>query len=306
MKKKELTDYIKNLSLKEGFLSVGFSKSSFLEEEAIRLEQWIKNGYNAGMKYMGNNFDIRLNPSLLVDNAKTVISLLYNYFPEKKQMEGTYKISKYAYGKDYHCVVKEKLKKILNEIKNKVGDINGRAFTDSAPILEKAWARKSGLGWIGKNSNLITKNVGSFYFIGEIILDIELEYDKSINKDYCGNCNKCIDHCPTNAIESPKNINANKCISYITIESKNEISKNINYKDWIFGCDICQDVCPWNRFSNFHNEPQFENNTFLEKDKIFWEELTETQFKEISKITPLKRAKYYGIKRNINFLKLPE
>ena len=257
------------------------------------------------MKYMENHFDKRLNPTLLVDDAKSVISLLLNYYPSETQIEDSYKISKYAYGQDYHFVIKEKLKELLESIQTEIGEVSGRAFVDSAPVLDKAWAAKSGLGWVGKNSNLITKKQGSFYFIAELIVDLDLEYDHSTT-DHCGSCTACLDACPTQAIVSPYVIDGSKCISYFTIELKENIPYEMKGKldDWIFGCDVCQDVCPWNKFSKAHNEPLFnatpELLTWIKKD---WEEITEDVFKKVFKNSPLKRTKFSGITKNIVFVK---
>ena len=256
------------------------------------------------MHYMENHFDKRLDPTLLVPGAKSVVSLLLNYYPEETQREDSYKISKYAYGTDYHFVIKDKLKEFLEAIRENIGEVDGRAFVDSAPVLDKAWAAKSGLGWIGKNSNLLTKQVGSFYFIAELIIDLELEYDTPVT-DHCGSCTACIDACPTQAIVDPYVVDGSKCISYFTIELKNEIPDYAQGKmdDWMFGCDVCQDVCPWNRFSKPHNEPLFNPKPkLLEYSKQEWKELTQEVFSEIFKKSPVKRTKFSGLKRNIDFL----
>lgn len=257
------------------------------------------------MSYMENHFDKRLNPTLLVDDSKSVISLLLNYYPEQTQVSDTYKISKYAYGQDYHFVIKEKLKEFLFSIQENIGEVSGRAFVDSAPVLDKAWAAKSGLGWIGKNSNLLSKQVGSFFFIAELIVDLELEYDTAVT-DHCGSCTKCIDACPTEAIVAPYVVDGSKCISYFTIELKENIPQEMKGKfdDWAFGCDVCQDVCPWNRFSKPHSEPLFNPNPeLLSMTKKDWEEITEDTFRAVFKNSAVKRTKYDGLKRNINFLK---
>jgi epoxyqueuosine reductase len=286
-------------------LSCGISKAAFLEQEAPRLENWLNNQRNGQMSYMENNFDKRLNPTLLVDDAKSVISLLLNYYPSEFQNPNSFKISKYAYGEDYHYVIKEKLKELLFSIQENIGEVSGRAFVDSAPVLDKAWAAKSGLGWIGKNSNLLTQKVGSFYFIAELIIDLDLEYNYATT-DHCGTCTACIDACPTEAIIAPYQVDGSKCISYFTIELKENIPDEMKGKfdDWAFGCDICQDVCPWNKFSKPHNEPLFNPKPeLLSMSKKDWEEITEETFKVIAKNSPLKRTKFSGIKRNIDFLR---
>lgn len=303
--KEKYSNLIKSEAQRLGFLSCGISKAGFLEEEAPRLEKWLQNKMNGEMSYMENHFDKRLNPSLLVDDAKSVISLLLNYYPSEVQNTDSYKISKYAYGQDYHFVIKEKLAALLHFIQTEIGEVSGRAFVDSAPVLDKAWAAKSGLGWLGKNGNLITKQVGSFYFIAELIVDLDLEYDFATT-NHCGNCTACIDACPTEAIVSPYVVDGSKCISYFTIELKENIPTEMKGKfdDWAFGCDVCQDVCPWNKFSKPHNEPLFNPNpeilSFSKKD---WEEITEDVFKQVFKNSAVKRTKLEGLKRNINFLK---
>jgi len=299
------TFMIKTEAKRLGFLSCGISKAGFLEEEAPRLEKWLNQNMHGEMQYMENHFDKRLDPTKLVEGSKSVISLLLNYFPSEEQNPDSYKISKYAYGMDYHFVIKDKLKSLLQFIQEEIGDVHGRAFVDSAPVLDKAWAAKSGLGWIGKNSNLLTQQVGSFYFIAELIVDLELEYDTPVT-DHCGTCTACIDACPTEAIVQPYVVDGSKCISYLTIELKNEIPSEFDGKldEWMFGCDVCQDVCPWNRFSKPHSEPLFNPNpdllSFTKKD---WEEITEDVFKKIFKKSAVKRTKLSGLERNINFLK---
>ncbi|MCE2614070.1 tRNA epoxyqueuosine(34) reductase QueG [Flavobacteriaceae bacterium D16] len=298
------TQAIKAEAKRLGFLSCGISKAEFLEEEAPRLEKWLKKGMQGEMQYMENHFDKRLDPRLLVDDAKSVISVLLNYYPEKTQDEGTYKISRYAYGQDYHHVMKTKLRQLLEYIEETIGEVSGRAFVDSAPVLDKAWAAKSGLGWIGKNSNLLTQQLGSYYFIGELILDLELEYD-SATTDHCGSCTACLDACPTQAIVEPYVVDGSKCISYFTIELKNEIPNEVKgqFDDWIFGCDVCQEVCPWNRFSKPHQEPLFQPHPeLLSMTKKDWEEITEEVFRKVFKKSAVKRTKYGGLKRNIRFL----
>lgn len=302
--KSKYTEFIKSEAKRLGFLACGISKAQFLEVEAPRLENWLNKNRNGEMAYMENHFDKRLNPTLLVDDAKSVISLLLNYYPEKLQNPESYKISKYAYGQDYHYVIKEKLKEFLFSIQSTIGEVSGRAFVDSAPVLDKAWAAKSGLGWIGKNSNLLTQKVGSFYFIAELIIDLDLEYDNATS-DHCGTCTACIDACPTEAIVAPYIVDGSKCISYFTIELKENIPQEMKGKfdDWAFGCDVCQDVCPWNKFSKAHREPLFNANPeLLSMSKKDWSEITEETFKVVFKNSPLKRAKFQGIKRNIDFL----
>ncbi len=299
------TQIIKAEAKRLGFDFCGISKAEFLSDEAPKLELWLKTNKHGKMEYMENHFDKRLNPTLLVDGAKSVVSLLYNYYPNKKQNEGVPKISKYAYGNDYHDVIKEKLQEFLNTIKEQIGDVNGRAFVDSAPVLDKVWAKKGGLGWIGKNSNLINKQQGSFFFIAELIIDLNLEYDGPI-KDYCGTCTKCIDACPTEAIVEPFIVDGSKCISYLTIELKDSIPNSFKNKmdDWVFGCDVCQDVCPWNRFSIPHSEPNFNSQTrLLDFNTNEWYEITEETFKTIFSKSAVKRTKYKGLKRNLDFIK---
>lgn len=299
------TQIIKAEANRLGFSSCGISKAEFLEEEAPRLEKWLNNNYHGQMKYMENHFDKRLNPTLLVDDAKSVVSLLLNYYPSEFQNADSYKISKYAYGEDYHFVIKDKLKELLHFIKTEIGEVSGRVFVDSAPVLDKAWAAKSGLGWIGKNTNLITQRVGSFYFIAELIIDLELEYDYATT-DHCGSCTACIDACPTEAIVAPYQVDGSKCISYFTIELKDNLPQEMKgkFNDWAFGCDVCQDVCPWNRFSKPHNEPLFQpNNSILDFSKKDWEEITIETFDKVFKNSAVKRTKYNGFKRNIHFLK---
>jgi epoxyqueuosine reductase len=299
------TQLLKNKSRELGFEYCGISKAEFLEEEAPRLEQWLHEGRQGSMGWMENHFDKRLDPRLLVEGAKSVVSLLLNYYPEKELESSEYKISKYAYGKDYHTVIKDKLKELVFFLKQEIGDINGRAFVDSAPVMDKVWAKKSGLGWVGKNTNLINRDTGSFFFIAELILDIELEYDGPI-KDYCGTCTRCLDACPTDALQTPYVIDGSKCISYLTIELKENIPEAFKGKmdNWIFGCDICQDVCPWNSFSKRHQSQEFtpKNELVAMSDKN-WEEMTEEAFGLLFKDSAIKRTKFKGISRNITFLK---
>lgn len=302
--KAKYTNLIKEEAIRLGFMSCGISKAGFLEEEAPRLEEWLNKNRNGKMSYMENHFDKRLDPTKLVDGSKSVISLLLNYYPDKVQNPESYKISKYAYGKDYHFVIKDKLKSLLQFIQSEIGEVAGRAFVDSAPVLDKAWAAKSGLGWIGKNSNLLSKKAGSFFFIAELIVDLELEEDTPVT-DHCGTCTACIDACPTNAIVEPYKVDGSKCISYFTIELKDELPNSFKntFEDWMFGCDICQDVCPWNRFSKPHNEPLFDPHPdllkFVKKD---WQEITRETFNEIFRKSAVKRTKFEGLKRNIKFL----
>lgn len=304
--KEKYSQLIKSEALRLGFISCGISKAGFLEEEAPRLENWLNKNMHGQMSYMENHFDKRLDPTLLVDGAKSVVSLLLSYYPSEVQNEDSYKISKYAYGQDYHFVIKDKLKDLLRFIQTEIGEVNGRVFVDSAPVLDKAWAAKSGLGWIGKNSNLITKQVGSFYFIAELIIDLELEYDYATT-DHCGSCTACLDACPTQAIVSPYVVDGSKCISYFTIELKEQIPYEMKGKfdDWMFGCDVCQDVCPWNRFSKPYQEPLFNPNPeILSYSKKDWEEITDEVFKKIFKNSAVKRTKLEGLQRNIKFLQI--
>ncbi|NJY64078.1 tRNA epoxyqueuosine(34) reductase QueG [Salinimicrobium sp. CDJ15-81-2] len=303
--KTQNTALIKNEAKRLGFLSCGISKAEFLEEEAPRLEEYLNGNRHGQMSYMENYFDKRLDPTKLVEGSKSVISLLLNYFPEEKQREDSYKISKYAYGTDYHFVIKDKLKQLLQFIQQEIGEVDGRAFVDSAPVLDKAWAAKSGLGWIGKNSNLLSKKTGSFFFIAELIVDLELDYDTPVT-DHCGSCTACIDACPTQAIVEPYKVDGSKCISYFTIELKEELPQEMKgkFEDWAFGCDICQDVCPWNRFSKPHIEPLFNPHPeLLSMSKKDWEEITEETFRKVFKKSAVKRTKYSGLTRNIRFLK---
>ncbi len=296
---------IKEEALRLGFDFCGIAKADFLEAEAPRLEAWLLNSMHGKMGYMENYFDKRLDPRLLVDDAKSVVSLLLNYYPAQQQNAEGVKISKYAYGKDYHQVIKEKLKHLLSFITATIGEVNGRAFVDSAPVLDKAWAAKAGLGWIGKNANLLNKNSGSFFFIAELILDLELEYDAP-TQQYCGTCTRCIDACPTDAIVAPFVVDGSKCISYFTIELKDTIPMEMKGKfdDWAFGCDVCQDVCPWNRFAKPNTTQDFTpNETLLTMNKQAWEDITEEIFNNIFADSPLKRTGFKGLKRNLDFIK---
>lgn len=299
------THLIKSKAKALGFSYCGISKAEFLEEEAPRLEQWLKRGYQGRMGYLENHFDKRLDPTLLVPGARSVVSLVYNYFPKAElRLGGDLKIAKYAYGEDYHFVVKEKLRTLMEELRTEIGEINGRAFVDSAPVMERAWAKRSGLGWIGRHSLLLNRDMGSFFFLAELIIDVELEYDGPV-KDYCGTCTACMDACPTDAIPEAGVVDGSKCISYFTIELKEEIPTEVKGKfdNWIFGCDICQDVCPWNRFAKPHNEPRFEPPAELaQMTRSDWQEITEDVFQRVFRRSPLKRTKLDGLRRNIRFV----
>jgi epoxyqueuosine reductase len=301
------TQQIKSFTRELGFDFCGIARAQQLDEDARRLEQWLNKGLHGNMQYMENYFDLRIDPTKLVPGAKSVITVLLNYFPQQTQQPGTPNISKYAYGKDYHEVIKSKLHALLAMINEHIGEVHGRGFVDSAPVLERSWAQRGGLGWIGKNGNLLTKQQGSFFFIATLIVDIELEYDDPFAKDYCGSCRKCIEACPTGAITDSKVINGSQCISYYTIELKDMLlpdDKKGQFADWMFGCDVCQDVCPWNRFAKPTHETGFtpipEILNFTTKE---WESLTEEAFKQIFLHSPMKRAKYQGIQRNVKFLK---
>jgi epoxyqueuosine reductase len=301
------SNFIKSLAERLGFSYCGIAKAVLLSDDAKRLEQWLAKGMHGNMQYMENHFDLRIDPTKLVPGAKSVITLLLNYFPEQQQYSEIPKIAKYAYGKDYHEVIRDKMKELIMLMKETIGEVNGRGFVDSAPVLERAWAVKSGLGWVGKNGNLINKQQGSFFFIATLITDLELEYDSPYAKDFCGTCTKCIDSCPTDAILPDKVIDGSKCISYFTIELKEALipeSMNGKFDNWMFGCDTCQDVCPWNRFSKNTKEEAFTPiPAILNFSFNQWEELTEESFKEIFKQSPLKRSKFAGIKRNLHFIK---
>ncbi len=299
------TKIIKRIAAELGFHSCGIAKAQKLDEDAKRLADYLNAGYHGEMNYMENHFEMRTDPRILVPGCKSVISLMYNYFPEQKQEEGIPKISKYAYGTDYHNVIRKKLKQFFYRIENEIGKVEGRAFVDSAPVLEKSWAARSGLGWIGKHSCLIAKQQGSFFFIAELIVDLELEYDTPIN-NYCGSCTRCIDACPTAAILPDKILDASKCISYLTIELRDKIPNELsgNSEGWIFGCDICQDVCPWNRFSKPHHESSFLiNDLLINRNVKGWEDITEEVFRELYIHSPIKRSKWEGMKRNLAFIK---
>ena len=301
------TDFIKSTASSLGFSFCGISKAEFLKDEAPKLEEWLKRNFQGEMHYLENHFDKRLDPTLLVPGARSVISLVYNYYPKQDLANNStsgLKIAKYAYGEDYHDVIKEKLADFMARIEDEVGQVNGRVFVDSAPVLERAWAQRSGLGWIGKNSLLLNRSMGSFFFLAEIILDLELEYDGPV-KDYCGSCTACMDACPTDAIPEPYVVDGSKCISYFTIELKGAMDDKqqpSSFDNWIFGCDICQDVCPWNRFARPHDEPRFDPNKELEMNDREWRELTKEVFEKVFSRSAVKRAKFEGLKRNIDFV----
>ena len=302
----ERTQRIKAKAEALGFISCGIAKAEFLEEEAPRLEQWLTNNYQGEMSYMANYFDMRLDPRLLVEGAKSVISLAYNYYQELDRNPDSYKVAMYAQGEDYHFVVKEKVRELLDFIQEEIGEVEGRAFTDSAPILEHAWAKKAGIGWVGKNSLTLSKQKGSFFFLAELILDLDLAYDNVIETDHCGKCTRCIDACPTEAILPNRVVNGSKCISYFTIELKDQIPNEMKgkFEDWIFGCDVCQEVCPWNRFSLPTKQERFIGNEKINQfSKQEWHEITEDVFREVFKKSPVKRTKYAGLLRNIEFVK---
>jgi epoxyqueuosine reductase len=304
------TQLVKSIAHEMGFSFCGISKAEFLENEAPKLEEWLRRGYQGKMNYLENYFEKRLDPRLLVPEAKSVVSLVYNYYPKKElkspvdSSSDQLKIARYAYGEDYHFVVKDKLKELLDRLRESIGEINGRAFVDSAPVMERAWATKSGVGWIGKNSLLLNRSMGSFFFLAEIIIDLELEVDGPI-KDFCGSCTACMDACPTDAIAEPYVVDGSKCISYFTIELKEEIPKEVKgkFENWIFGCDICQEVCPWNRFAQPNNESRFQPTAALENMSTSdWKEITEDVFEKLFKNSPVKRTKFEGLNRNIDFV----
>lgn len=308
MNKDRYTRLIKEQAQRLGFMFCGISRAEFLEEEAPRLEKWLRQERHGRMHYMENYFDKRLDPRLLVEGARSVISLGLNYYsPRSQEDPEAPKISSYAYGTDYHFVIKDKLKDLLTFLRTEIGDINGRAFVDSAPVMDKAWAKRSGMGWVGKHTNLINKESGSFFFLAELIVDLELQYDTPA-ADHCGTCTRCIDACPTDAIAAPYEVDGSKCISYFTIELKEQLPEDFRgrFENWMFGCDICQDVCPWNRFSTPHSEPAFAPHPrLLEMKKREWEELTEETFREVFRKSAVKRTKFAGLKRNIRFLSKP-
>ncbi|MBH2003749.1 MAG: tRNA epoxyqueuosine(34) reductase QueG [Sphingobacteriia bacterium] len=300
------TRYIKQLARQLGFDYCGIAKAERLDEDAERLESWLANGMHGKMQYMENHFELRVDPQKLVPGARSVVTLLKNYFPSEQQQSHTPHIAKYAWGKDYHELIRGQLRQFMHDAQTEIGQFNGRGFVDSAPVLERSWALRSGLGWIGKNGNLINKHQGSFFFIATLIIDIELAYDDPFAKDYCGSCTKCINSCPTEAIGPNKVVNGSKCISYFTIELKDALipeAMKDRFSNWMFGCDICQDVCPWNRFSKPHYEPGFTPiPAILNMSHSDWEEMTEVQFNAIFKESPLKRSKYAGMRRNLHFI----
>jgi len=298
---------IKSTAKRLGFDFCGVAKAGFLEEEAPKLEEWLNRNYNGEMGYLANHFDKRLDPTKLVEGAKTVVSLIYNYYPEQKLPEtsNSIKLAKYAYGEDYHFVIRDKLNEFLEILRDEIGEIDGRGFVDSAPVMERQWAQKAGLGWLGKNSLLLNREIGSFFFLAELIIDLEVIPDTPLAKDYCGTCTACIDACPTDAIVDNGVIDGSRCISYLTIELKDAIP--IEFKsqmeNWAFGCDICQDVCPWNRFSKPHQEPKFQPHPELaEFTNRDWQEITEETFRKVFKKSAVKRTKLAGLKRNVDFL----
>lgn len=301
------TQFIKQAAQQLGFDFCGIAKAKQLDDDARRLEKWLSQNMNGSMQYMANHFDLRVDPTKLVPGAKSVITLLKNYYPSQQQAEGAAKVSKYAFGKDYHDVIRAQLKALLAQIHSHIGEVNGRGFIDSAPVLERSWAVQSGLGWVGKNGNLINKQQGSFFFIATLIVDVDLQYDDAYAKDFCGSCTRCIDACPTEAILPNKVVDGSKCISYFTIELKDQLIPDKmkgKFDDWLFGCDTCQDVCPWNRFSKPHQEAEFRPiNEVLNFSLKDWEMLTEESFKTIFKNSPIKRSKYQGIQRNLQFIK---
>ena len=305
MQKEKSTAFIKTRAIELGFSFCGISKAEFLADEAPKLEAWLKRNYQGKMSYLENHFDKRLDPTLLVPGAKSVVSLIYNYYPQQNlEQPNEFKVAKYAYGEDYHFVVKDKLKILLDDIQREIGEVQGRAFVDSAPVMERAWAKRSGIGWIGKNSLLLNKQMGSFFFLAELIIDLDLNYDSPV-KDFCGTCTACMDACPTDAIPEPYVVDGSKCISYFTIELKEEIPADVKgkFQNWIFGCDICQDVCPWNSFSKPHHEERFNATPQLASmAKQEWKEITNDVFEILFKKSPVKRTRLDGLKRNIRFV----
>ncbi len=307
MNRAEASNLVKRLAREQGFDACGISAAGFLEEEATGLENWLNAGFHGTMSWMERHFDERLDPRKLVPGAKSVISVVLNYFPNEGQRADAPKISKYAYGRDYHKVIRGKLKRMLLSIQDEIGEVSGRGFVDSAPVMDRAWARKSGLGWVGKHSLLLSKGSGSFFFIGALIVDIELEPDGPTT-DHCGSCTACIDACPTSAIVAPTVVDSNKCISYLTIEYKGALPSEYQEKmeDWVYGCDICQDVCPWNRFSTPHSENDFNiRDSIQNNDWETWEEITHELWEEITKGSAMRRVGFDDFKRNLGFIKKP-
>ena len=306
MSKNSNTSLIKQWSLEAGFAYCGIARAVPLDEDARRLESWLNKGMNGSMQYMENHFDMRIDPSRLVPGARSVITLLMNYFPAQQQPQGPPRVAKYAYGKDYHEVIRSRMQEFLRRIRENIGEVNGRGFVDSAPVLERSWAVRSGLGWVGKNGNLLTKQGGSFFFIATMIVDLELDYDDPFARDYCGSCRKCIDACPTEAIGENKVVDGSKCISYFTIELKDMLIPDTmkgKFGDWLFGCDVCQDVCPWNRFSTPTSEALFAPiPAILDFRKEEWEDLTQESFSKIFRDSAIKRARFGGIQRNLKFI----
>ncbi|MDR3680453.1 MAG: tRNA epoxyqueuosine(34) reductase QueG [Flavipsychrobacter sp.] len=302
------TDLIKTEAARLGFNACGIAVATQLDDDARKLEQWLQNGFQAGMQYMERNFDLRIDPRKLVPGAKSVITMLLNYFPAQAQQPNTPHIAKYAWGIDYHYVIKDKLNELLFFIKQHIGEVDGRGFVDSAPVLERSWATRSGLGWIGKNANLLTKQAGSFFFIATLITDLDLVPDNAFNTDHCGTCTRCMDACPTDAIIAPGTVDANKCISYLTIELKDALipgELHSKMDNWMFGCDVCQDVCPWNRFSKPNTESAFTPiPEILNLSLQQWEQMSEDHFKSVFKNSPLKRSKFNGVQRNVKALKI--
>ena len=305
LKRQTRSQVVKSLAIEQGFMDCRIADAEFLSNEARELEEWLKLGKHGEMSYMENHFDLRTNPKKLVPGAKSVIVFTQNYYPEQEQVSGAPKLAKYAYGKDYHKIIRKKLKQLLLGLNEKFGEVNGRGFVDSAPVMEKAWAKRSGIGWVGKHTNIITKQKGSFFFLAVLLVDIELAADEPV-KDHCGSCSACIDACPTNAIERPYHLDGSKCISYATIELKaSELPSQFagNMGDWMFGCDICQDVCPWNRFSSAHQEPSFTpKQDILGMKRADWFNLKEEKFDELFIGSAVRRTKYTGLMRNIRFL----
>ena len=300
------TRLVKDLAVQLGFDFCGIAKAQALPDDARRLESWLSKGMHGGMRYMENYFDLRIDPRKLVPGARSVITLLKNYYPQQQPPNDGYKVARYAWGEDYHTVIRSSLNEFLFRLREQIGEVDGRGFVDSAPVLERSWAQRSGSGWIGKNGNLITKSSGSYFFIATLITDLELVPDDPFAKDYCGSCTRCIDSCPTEAILPGKVVDGSRCISYFTIELKEEIipvEHSGKFNNWIFGCDICQEVCPWNRFSKPHHEPRFNPiPEMLDLTNGEWEALTEEAFRKIFKRTPLSRAKHKGLMRNIQFV----